>query len=96
MKFIYAIFALVSSVSAMPALSNRYMKRDVPSNLIPPFGVERGRNPSGTGNCDGINDKNGKPIKIPCQCPPPREQFIAVILHRRLCSAFVLITIRRT
>jgi len=82
MQFIFAIFALsavVSSVSAIPALSNRYMKRDVPSDLIPQFGITAGVNPSGTGNCDGINGANGKPILIPCQCPPPREQFIAAL-----------------
>jgi len=80
MKFIYAVFALsavVSSVSATPTLFNRYIKRDVPSDLIPQFGVTAGLNPSGTGDCDGVDGPTGQPIKIPCDCPPPREQFIA-------------------
>ena len=81
MKFIYAVCAfsaIVSSVSPILAQS-RNVRRDVPEDLIPPFGVTPGVNPSGTGECDGINGPTGKPIKIPCQCPPPREQFIAVI-----------------
>jgi hypothetical protein len=34
-------------------------------------------NPTGTGDCDGaVNGADGKPIKVPCACPPPRDQFI--------------------
>ena len=33
----------------------------------------------GTGDCDGaVNGSNGKPIKIPCDCPPDRESFVQV------------------
>ena len=99
MKFIYyAVFALsavVSSVSAIPALSNRYMKRDVPIDLIPQFGITAGVNPTGPGgSCEGVNGPDGKPILIPCDCPPSREQFIAVIFTPMvILLCIVLITI---
>ncbi|KAF7968442.1 hypothetical protein HWV62_30563 [Athelia sp. TMB] len=53
------------------------MKRDVDASLIPQFGLAAGINPDGTGNCDGIDGPNGKPILIPCACPPNRDTFIA-------------------
>lgn len=52
MDFIYAVFAL----------SNRYMKRGVPENLVPQFGVTPGCTPDGTGNCDGIDSPNCTPL----------------------------------
>lgn len=69
MKFTTALFtasAFVVSVSSMP------VKRDVDSNLIPQFGFQAGLNPTGTGDCDGVNG-----VKIPCSCPPDRNDFIA-------------------
>ncbi|KAJ7037714.1 hypothetical protein C8F04DRAFT_1035323 [Mycena alexandri] len=69
MKFtstlISAVFAV--SVSAMPV-----QKRGVDPNLVPQFGIVAGTNPTGTGDCDGVNG-----IKIPCSCPPDRNSFIA-------------------
>jgi hypothetical protein len=59
--------ALAISVSALPV-----QKRGVDPNLVPQFGVNPGTNPTGTGDCDGING-----IKIPCSCPPSRDSFIA-------------------
>lgn len=47
---------------------------------MPEFGLAAGINPTGTGDCDGIAGANGQPIKIPCSCPPDRNQFIAVRL----------------
>jgi hypothetical protein len=33
----------------------------------------------GTGNCDGaVNGANGKPIEVPCSCPPDQATFNAV------------------
>ncbi|KAH8085949.1 hypothetical protein BXZ70DRAFT_978485 [Cristinia sonorae] len=52
------------------------IKRDVPANLVPQFGRQSGINPDGNGNCDGVNGPNGRPILVPCSCPPPRDQFI--------------------
>ncbi|THH05162.1 hypothetical protein EW145_g5000 [Phellinidium pouzarii] len=45
--------------------------------LTPQFGHDADVNPTGTGNCDGaVDDANGDPILVPCDCPPPRNQFI--------------------
>ncbi|KAG8928982.1 hypothetical protein FRC02_006146 [Tulasnella sp. 418] len=41
--------------------------------LAPDLGFESGINPTGTGDCDGAVP--GGP-KIPCSCPPPRDEFI--------------------
>ncbi|OAG07313.1 uncharacterized protein CC84DRAFT_1163523 [Paraphaeosphaeria sporulosa] len=40
-------------------------------SLVPEFGVEAGQTPDGTGNCLGLNN-----VKIPCSCPPDRQEFI--------------------
>ena len=35
---------------------------------------------SGTGNCDGaVNDASGKPIEVPCDCPPSQAVFNQVL-----------------
>jgi len=39
--------------------------------LVPDFGIAAGQNPTGTGDCSGLNG-----IKIPCSCPPDRNDFI--------------------
>jgi len=74
MKFFTATAVLfgatVSFVSAAP-IEHRFMKRAVNEALVPQFGVEPNQNPTGTGDCDGING-----IKIPCSCPPNRGDFI--------------------
>src|SRR5277367_6237324 len=31
-----------------------------------------------TGNCDGVKGANGKPIAVPCSCPPDEKSFLAV------------------
>jgi hypothetical protein len=51
-------------------------RRDVDPNLVPSFGLSAGLNPTGTGDCDGIPNAQGVPIKIPCTCPPDRASFI--------------------
>ena len=52
--------------------------------LTPQFGHDANVNPTGTGDCDGaVNGPDGQPIKVPCDCPPPRDQFIQV-RHGRL------------
>ncbi|KAF1964380.1 hypothetical protein BU23DRAFT_378457, partial [Bimuria novae-zelandiae CBS 107.79] len=40
-------------------------------SLVPEFGVEAGVSPDGQGNCLGLNN-----VKIPCSCPPNRQNFI--------------------
>ena len=49
------------------------------TQLAPPLGFQSGINPTGTGDCDGaIDGADGKPIKIPCSCPPPQNVYISV------------------
>ncbi|KAJ7081601.1 hypothetical protein B0H15DRAFT_952958 [Mycena belliarum] len=70
MQFTSSLLALVTlalSVSAVPV-----EKRGVDPKLVPQFGINRGTNPTGTGDCDGLNG-----VKIPCSCPPERGAFIA-------------------
>jgi len=73
MKFSTTLYAaaLIATVSSIP------IRRSVPDNLVPQFGRAAGINPSGTGNCDGVNGPNGKPILVPCSCPPSRASFIS-------------------
>ncbi|KAF9738505.1 hypothetical protein PMIN01_03788 [Paraphaeosphaeria minitans] len=44
------------------------------ASLVPYFGIEAGQSPDGTGNCLGLNN-----VKIPCSCPPDRQEFIQEI-----------------
>ncbi|KAH9925716.1 hypothetical protein B0H21DRAFT_142301 [Amylocystis lapponica] len=79
MKFTALLFsaALLTPALSRPLKGRSIRLRDVDPSLIPEFGVQPGVNPDGTGNCDGVNGANGQPIKIPCACPPDRNQFIA-------------------
>ncbi|KAJ7269252.1 hypothetical protein B0H12DRAFT_1009596 [Mycena haematopus] len=63
---------LVSAVLALGVSGIPVEKRTISAALVPEFGVKAGVNPTGTGDCDGING-----IKIPCSCPPSRDSFIA-------------------
>ncbi|KIY69290.1 hypothetical protein CYLTODRAFT_452696 [Cylindrobasidium torrendii FP15055 ss-10] len=72
MKFTSAFVALVSVALSVSAP----VRRRVDDSLVPEFGVESGVNPDGTGNCDGIAGPDGKPVLIPCDCPPSRQSFI--------------------
>jgi hypothetical protein len=67
--------ATATLVSAAP-IEHRFMKRAVDPSLVPEFGLQAGLNPTGTGDCDGIANAQGVAIKIPCTCPPNRDDFI--------------------
>jgi len=44
---------------------------------VPALGFTAGRNPTGTGDCDGaVNGPDGKPVKIPCACPPAQDVYV--------------------
>jgi len=73
MKFIGASFILAVSVASTIAAP---VKRDVDPALVPEFGLQAGLNPTGTGDCDGIQNAAGQAIKVPCACPPDRATFL--------------------
>jgi len=51
------------------------------TRLAPPLGFQSGINPTGTGDCDGaIDGPDGKPIKIPCSCPPSQNVYISQLI----------------
>ena len=48
-------------------------------SLAPALGFQSGVNPTGTGDCDGaVNGADGKPVKVPCACPPPQNVYLDV------------------
>ncbi|KAI0775569.1 hypothetical protein BD413DRAFT_471034 [Trametes elegans] len=67
--FTIILFAVASltSVQAAPTIQ----ARGVDPSLVPDFGIKRGDQPDGTGNCVGLNGK-----LIPCSCPPKRSEFL--------------------
>lgn len=81
---------LAGSVVAIPLrVLPPQSKRDVNPALVPSFGWQSGVNPDGTGNCDGaVNGTNGKPILVPCQCPP-NSTFFLTNLNKNVAAGFV-------
>ncbi|KAH9973832.1 hypothetical protein BGW80DRAFT_1306658 [Lactifluus volemus] len=71
MKFLstfasFTVFALAVSANPIVAIEA----------IAPPIGFTAGKNPTGTGDCDGaVNGADGKPIKVPCSCPPDQATF---------------------
>jgi hypothetical protein len=64
--------------------------------LAPELGFQSGINPTGTGDCDGaVNGADGKPIKIPCSCPPPQGVYLDVRQPSLLCYILAFNLIRR-
>ncbi|KAH9022301.1 hypothetical protein EDB84DRAFT_1274625 [Lactarius hengduanensis] len=71
MSLFLSFLALTASVSCAPS------KRDIDPSLVPPFGWSAGKNPTGTGNCDGaVLGADDLPVQVPCSCPPGRALFI--------------------
>ncbi|KAH8981822.1 hypothetical protein EDB86DRAFT_3129563 [Lactarius hatsudake] len=88
MKFLSNIVPLV--VLAVTVSSIPISRRDVNEALIPQFGFQSGVNPTGTGDCDGaVNGADGKPIKIPCACPPDRQTFVQE-LNKNVAAGHVI------
>lgn len=47
--------------------------------LAPELGFQSGLNPTGSGDCDGaVNGSDGRPIKVPCSCPPSKDVYLDV------------------
>jgi Fe-S cluster biogenesis protein NfuA len=76
MKFIASAFVVSAFIASVSAAPLRLTRRAVDPTLVPDLGVKAGQNPTGTGDCDGIPNAQGVPIKIPCACPPDRQAFI--------------------
>ncbi|KAF9223148.1 hypothetical protein BS17DRAFT_755009 [Gyrodon lividus] len=85
----FTVICLIPIVTAFPFDSSLRRKRDVNPALVPPFGWVAGINPDGTGNCDGaVNGTDGKPIQVPCQCPP-NSTFFLDTLNENVAAGFV-------
>lgn len=75
MKF-STLIALLSLTTLTFSLPLNVLRRAVDETLIPDLGFEAGQNPTGSGDCDGaVNGADGKPIKVPCSCPPDAATF---------------------
>ncbi|KAH7890450.1 hypothetical protein F5I97DRAFT_31810 [Phlebopus sp. FC_14] len=87
---LYPAFIAISLAPAILSIPFDFrVKRDVDPSLVPPFGWQAGVNPDGTGNCDGaVNGTNGKPIEVPCQCPPNSTFFLAA-LNKNVAAGYV-------
>lgn len=66
--------AAPAATTAAPASSGGALSNAQIDALAPQFGVTAGQSPDGAGNCIGINN-----VKIPCTCPPSRDQFISLL-----------------
>jgi len=74
-----ALLGSILAVSALPLKRQTASAADV-ARLAPSLGFHSGVNPDGHGNCDGaVNGSNGKPILVPCACPPDQGTFIAAL-----------------
>jgi len=69
-------FPLLAVAAIALAAPTQLIHRDVDPTLVPPFGITAGTNPDGTGNCDGTIGATGKPVLIPCACPPAQDVFL--------------------
>ena len=59
------------------------------TRLAPPLGFAAGLNPTGSGDCDGaVDGPDGKPIKVPCSCPPSPDVYIPVRYSPVSCIRF--------
>ncbi|KAG9311436.1 hypothetical protein JVU11DRAFT_8549 [Chiua virens] len=86
---VLAVLCCTNAVASFPLNPNVHRKRDVDPSLVPSFGWQAGVNPDGTGNCDGaVNGTNGKPILVPCQCPPNSTFFLSA-LNTNVAAGFV-------
>ncbi|KAL1700930.1 hypothetical protein EV121DRAFT_294750 [Schizophyllum commune] len=68
--------ALPSAPGSTSSSAETGTSANIDPALVPDFGIQAGTNPTGTGDCDGVAGADGKPVKIPCQCPPDKDTFI--------------------
>jgi hypothetical protein len=81
MRSFASLALFVAAVSAVPVIK----RADIPSAaqiaaLAPDLGVTAPLPPTGFGDCIGPNkNAEGKPINVPCSCPPSRDAFIKAL-----------------
>jgi len=79
-----AVLSAATSTAAAPpatATSASDLTDDQIIALAPDLGFTAGENPDGTGNCDGaVDGANGKPIQVPCACPPSPDVYHAALI----------------
>ncbi|KAH9920969.1 uncharacterized protein B0H18DRAFT_580020 [Fomitopsis serialis] len=82
----FSLPILVSAAAVLLSVTSMPLRRDVDSTLVPDFGVTAGSpDPAGSASC--VNPATG--VLIPCQCPPPRDSFIAE-LNQNVAAGKVL------
>jgi hypothetical protein len=69
-----------SSTSAAASTETGALTRELVDQLAPQLGGVKNNNPTGTGDCDGPPQPDGRVIKVPCACPPDRGEFIDQLL----------------
>lgn len=69
--FTTALALLATTASAVPTYRDIMSRQNtIDPSLVPSYGIQRGVNPE-SGSCDGANG-----VKIPCSCPPLRQDFL--------------------
>jgi hypothetical protein len=66
-----------ASSSAAPNNGNNgVLTRELVDQLAPQLGSQANNNPNRFGDCDGPRQPDGSIPKVPCACPPARDEFI--------------------
>jgi len=76
-----------SSSAAPPASSgSTVLTRDIVNQLAPQLGSVQNNNPNKFGDCDGPRQPDGSIPKVPCDCPPNRDEFVNQLLANALAG----------
>jgi len=76
-----------SSSSAPPAnTGSAVLTRDIVNQLAPQLGSVQNNNPNKFGDCDGPKQPDGTIPKVPCACPPDRNEFVDQLLANALAG----------
>lgn len=65
-----------STSSAATATATGALTLDLVNQLAPDLGGQPNTNPNSAGDCDGPRQPNGQIPKVPCACPPLRNEYI--------------------
>lgn len=74
--------------SAAPPVNNGngVITRDIVAQLAPQLGSVKNNNPNPFGDCDGPRQPDGTIPKVPCACPPDRDEFIDQLFANALAG----------